>query len=259
MALSILPNPGLDARAYVPNPALRGFVRGYWSVDVREPPQAAHLVADGLVDLTFDLERARAFVTGVSDAPASYVHERRARLFGASFEPGAVPLLLGVPATTLTPQWTPLESVIGDPAAPFATLVAEAGSMEIRLAIVDAFFLARVVAGDADPRVRKALDAIVASEGATELPELGRASGASPRNLGRLFEEWVGLTPKRFSRIVRIQAAIRVLEEHPDASLAAVATELGFADQGHLAREMQALAGVTPSVLVRKLSDSSKS
>jgi AraC-like DNA-binding protein len=47
--------------------------------------------------------------------------------------------------------------------------------------------------------------------------------------LVRLFETWVGLTPKRFARVVRFQCALRAMEQ--PANGADLAARLGYADQ----------------------------
>jgi AraC-like DNA-binding protein len=65
------------------------------------------------------------------------------------------------------------------------------------------------------------------------------------------------MSPKRFARIARVQAVLRRLATEPDADLAGLAAELGFADQAHLTREVRALAGTTPGRL-RDWSDSFK-
>ena len=74
-----------------------------------------------------------------------------------------------------------------------------------------------------------------------------RATGSAERELQRACQRWLGLSPKVFLRIERVWAARRKIREgHP---LAAVAAELGYADQAHLSREVKQLLGVTPRAL----------
>ena len=69
----------------------------------------------------------------------------------------------------------------------------------------------------------------------------------SPRTLQRLARRYVGLPPLLMIRRRRLQQAAQRLRSDPDANLAAVAAEFGYADHAHLANEFRAVLGVTLS------------
>jgi len=79
--------------------------------------------------------------------------------------------------------------------------------------------------------------------------ELARAVAASPRNLTRLFHAWVGTSPKLFCRMVRFQYVLRHLASGGKPDWAALAAELGYADQSHLIRDFGHFAQVSPGAL----------
>jgi AraC-like DNA-binding protein len=62
----------------------------------------------------------------------------------------------------------------------------------------------------------------------------------------RQFREDVGLTPKTFSRIVRLQAALRRVRQ--GSPLTDVALACGFYDQAHMTRDFRELASMSPGV-----------
>lgn len=68
--------------------------------------------------------------------------------------------------------------------------------------------------------------------------------GLSHRRFLTLFEQAVGLAPKRYCRVLRFQRAIAGVVA--GEALGAVAIDAGYSDQAHLTREFQALAGVSP-------------
>jgi AraC-like DNA-binding protein len=88
-----------------------------------------------------------------------------------------------------------------------------------------------------------------------------RLTSASPgkveRELQRACHRWLGLRPKVFLRIERAWAARGAIRM--GQPLAAVAADLGYADQAHLTRDVRQLLGVTPRELrpVGILQDSS--
>lgn len=73
----------------------------------------------------------------------------------------------------------------------------------------------------------------------------------SERSLQRLTNRRLGLKPKWVIQRRRLQeAADRLRSGH--GTLAAVAAELGYADQAHLARDWQSVTGLTPGEFARQ-------
>jgi AraC-like DNA-binding protein len=72
--------------------------------------------------------------------------------------------------------------------------------------------------------------------------------GISTRQLHRIIEANVGLTPKTLQRVMRLQRFLRHAERH--RGLATAAADAGYADQSHLTREVRALCGLTPARLL---------
>jgi AraC-like DNA-binding protein len=109
--------------------------------------------------------------------------------------------------------------------------------------------LARRVAGRAvDTRVAAAVARVESSAGRTRVDALAREASLSTRGFQNRFRAAVGLTPKEFARLTRLQATLRALDGS-DASIAAVAADGGFADQAHVTRELRRATGHTPAKL----------
>ncbi|MEV0273717.1 helix-turn-helix transcriptional regulator [Hamadaea sp. NPDC050747] len=69
----------------------------------------------------------------------------------------------------------------------------------------------------------------------------------APRTLHRLATRYVGLSPAEMIRRRRLQEAAERVRTEPGVNLAEIATELGYADHGHLTREFRERLGFTPS------------
>jgi AraC-like DNA-binding protein len=92
----------------------------------------------------------------------------------------------------------------------------------------------------------------VADPAVAGLVPLARRLGVSPSHLSRTFQRETGVTLTRYRNRVRVSQALdRLLAGEPD--LAALAAELGFADQAHLTRTVRAEVGLPPGA-VRALS-----
>jgi AraC-like DNA-binding protein len=112
---------------------------------------------------------------------------------------------------------------------------------------------ARVWAGlPATGRRRRALadDAreALAEDAGRSVVELGRAVGASPHHLSRVFAAHTGRSITEHRRLLRVRAALERLADG-DSDLARLAADVGFADHAHLTRTLRAHTGATPSAL----------
>lgn len=239
-------------REWSTHPALRPWVLGYWQHVVREGTHTIRTLPDGCVDVTCDLSRVDVpivYVAGPQREPATYDIVAPTRLFGARLHPLAATHLIGPYLAELAGVWWPLERFIGEPAVELSKRIASVDEAQAA-AVFDAFFFERLVDPDVDWRLTQSLAAIFARQGRVTVAELACIAGATDRTLRRMFETQVGLTPKRLARIVRMQAALQRVQEGTD--WARIASELGYADQAHLCREMNQLAGDSPARIVRQ-------
>ncbi|MFC4471968.1 helix-turn-helix domain-containing protein [Streptomyces xiangluensis] len=94
----------------------------------------------------------------------------------------------------------------------------------------------------------RARDALLA-DASVHLVEMARSLKVSPAHLSRTFHHHMGMTIGRFRNRVRVARALDRLEAGD--GLAAVAADLGFADQAHLSRVMKEETGRPPGALRR--------
>lgn len=70
----------------------------------------------------------------------------------------------------------------------------------------------------------------------------------SERQFGRVFRQLVGLPPKQFSRIKRVDRILKsAAYNNYDITLEQLATQYGYHDAPHLVREFQELVGMSPA------------
>jgi len=73
------------------------------------------------------------------------------------------------------------------------------------------------------------------------------------RTMQRLFARHVGVSPKWVIRRKRLHEAAERLADDDPPDLAALAVDLGYADQAHFVRDFRDLVGVPPGSYVRQL------
>ncbi len=123
-------------------------------------------------------------------------------------------------------------------------------SWERRFEMLTRALEARLDAGrPVDPEIQFAWHAMAASRGTMKVDALASEIGWSRKRMWSRFGAQVGLSPKRLSRLLRFDhASHRLAAGIPSAQVAA---DCGYADQSHLHRETQALAGMTPHAVAK--------
>lgn len=82
--------------------------------------------------------------------------------------------------------------------------------------------------------------------------ELSSTSCLSKKQFEREFNTLVGMNPKEYIRIVRLQKALALLhQKRNDINHAQIAYASGYADQSHYIREFKRLSGYTPESLLK--------
>jgi len=252
---------------HAPCPALRNHVACYWTLDgVLEsdrlvstrtpsaPPGGHRVLPDGCMDLLMDLAGGASLVGTMTTAIVAPTTPRT-RFFGVRFRPGEAFAFVGVPGVDVRDAVLPLRDAWGSLADRLADRVASAPDTAARVAAVDRELLGVLArTRPADARVRRAVMQILGSPAEARVAWLARDVGVGERQLERAFGERVGIGPKAFARVARLQMLVeRLAHTAPGAApqWAALAADVGYADQPHLVREVKRLAGITPTELAR--------
>jgi AraC-like DNA-binding protein len=158
--------------------------------------------------------------------------------------PGTAGLLFGGSAAELAGAHTPLEDVWGPRAAAARERLLEARSAERRLDLFEMLLLERL------PRVRGLHPAVaeaLGKLGACPVHGVVAESGYSHRRFITLFADAVGLTPKRYARVLRFKQVLARMAAAPNEPLAQLALAAGYSDQAHFNRDFREMAGISPT------------
>jgi AraC-like DNA-binding protein len=205
----------------------------------------------------------RATVVGTM-RQAIVVPPSKSAVVGIRLRPGEAARLFPVRACELTDADSPLVELWGDDGrrleeallrvvddATRAGLDPEHVVRRVR-AVTEAALTKRLAshAGPADLPIRAATELLGAG---TAVHDVAQRIGMSERQLARRFVERVGVSPRTFGRVRRLQRA--ALELQRGARPAEVAALVGYADQPHFTRDATSLTGATPGELARELCD----
>ena len=213
------------------------FLACVWTADAPESAAERRVLPDACVDVVWVDDRL--VVAGPATGPV--LAQVGGSSAGVRFRVGAAGEALGLPARELLDATVPIADVWGDGGRQLEERVAAAPDRAQALA---AGVAARLPRGRPDPAVRAA--AAVLADPQARVERLDGAVGE--RHLRRRFAAAVGYAPKTLQRILRFQRFLQLAR--PDADLAWLALDAGYADQAHLTRECGRLSGLTPAALL---------
>ncbi|WP_425307795.1 helix-turn-helix domain-containing protein [Ammonicoccus fulvus] len=172
------------------------------------------------------------------------------RVTGVAFQAGALPAALGLDATDLTGRVVPAEDVFGDKIKELVDVLVSEPAESIRRELLAAWLIQRINTDFLRDRtfhvVRNASDLVDRGD-FVRVDDLAAAVHVSARTLQRAYGRLVGVSPLWAIRRRRLQRVAERMDRGEAEDLAALAAELGFADQAHLSREFRNVIGRSPS------------
>lgn len=172
---------------------------------------------------------------------------------GIRFLPSAFPFLFKVDAATLTNREENLGDVVPSLARDLVQRLDGQHEMVSIKNSLDLYFLkmAEDVKASMDKRLFEAIISVMKSHGSLNVQE-GIDTGISPRQLRRLFEFYVGNSPKTFSKVVRFQYFFQLLNSSHGSKYHQLLLEAGYYDQPHFNKDFKSFFGLTPGEVLKK-------
>lgn len=215
--------------------------------DIVVPLLQDHLIRYASVDDTQARRLRGAIVQGPFDQWGVRGTGGPSAVVGVHFTPTGAAAFLGGALPALRNRTELLEDLWGASALELRERLQAAASPQRALQILHDQLLQRL--GDAappDPVAAFAIAAFRSDPAFARVEPVQRASGCTPAQFTRRFEQAVGLTPKRFARVLRFGELLPQLVRSGPRDWAQVAAGAGYFDQSHLIREFRHLAGMTP-------------
>lgn len=183
---------------------------------------------------------------------ARLVTRPSALVVGARLRPWAAGLLTGVPQHHLTGRIHELVSVDRSLAVRLRQHVSGRSDTTDAMNALETVLLSTFAVRRQSPRLAPSSSLIQAVTQATgrnglvRVDELATAAGVSARQLERQFAVHVGLSPKRFLRILRFQQVLGALREPNSSGWPDLALRHGYYDQAHFINDFKSFTGETP-------------
>ena len=244
---------------YRPGPPLCDYIDyiGYWQHG--DVPHRSTALPRGAVTIVIELgERdlvdfaavgappgqvPAAFITGAGTTSFVTQIEPGQTVMTVHFRPGGARPFLGIPLGELQDRCVGIEDIWGTAARTLREGLTGTSPAADRITLLEGFLLGCIRVHD-DPL--RGLLPLLDAEPSITVSEVAALTELSPKRLASLFSSQVGLGPKPYLRVRRLQAALRHLDVGTQRG-AQIAADLGYCDQAHFVRDFRALTAITPS------------
>jgi AraC-like DNA-binding protein len=203
-------------------------------------------------NLDTDVARFRgAIASGAYSGPFIAETRAHASILGVHFKPGGANAILGVPAGELANTHVELEALWGHRAVSLRDRLCATPHAAERFRILEEALVDRLVRS---LTIRDEIHVAIGklAEPDAEVRDVARELQLSHRRFIELFSEQVGMTPKRYSRIVRFQRALERVTSQDASTWTQVALECGYFDQPHLCHDWIEFTGFSPADFLRR-------
>jgi AraC-like DNA-binding protein len=246
-------------------PGLAGLVDRFWAVEWDLPPGTTHaqqVLTHPCGNLSISHADARAGVgeagrvyarlNGVARTLTTRYLAGRGWAAAAMTTPGGLGAFLGGPASAFTDRVVPLGPPLGLDEARLVEEVCAQPDAQARAGVLERALNGVLAAADPQrvSRARQVAEVAKIAETDRSVRQLGHLcdrAGLGARTLQRMFLQYAGVPPTWVLRRYRLLDAAEAVREGQPVEWAALAADLGYADQAHLIRDFRAAIGQTPA------------
>jgi AraC-like DNA-binding protein len=191
----------------------------------------------------------RSYVIGGRSHSVFTGSVKRLRLVGVKLDPRMLRRMIMAPLGEFRDSILTLRDLNNTALLSLEHAVAECKSVAQIANTLNRFFLRQLSGASAhDEAVDYVLQRIRTERGMGSITSLTRELGIDARTLERRFLAWLGMTPKKYARILRFKHSYHRLIAYPHQRASGLHLE-GYYDQSHFNKEFKYFTGVAPSTL----------
>jgi AraC-like DNA-binding protein len=252
-------------QTYIPRSPLSQFVEFLWLREGNNLQKAqTRLLPTGSMELAIDLygdtiplfDRHSRLQRGSTNGTRicgthseSFIinNDSKISVIGVHFKPGGGISFFGLPAGELHNEIISLEELWQGRATELRERLLAAPTLKNRFLVLEQFLLTMLRSQHQHSAVDFALQQFQQSS-PPSIRAVTEQIGFSTRHFNRLFRDRVGLTPKLFCRVRRLQKVLTLIAGKTCVDWMDVAFTCGYFDQAHFIHDFRTFADCTPTL-----------
>lgn len=261
-------------KIFQPSSHLKPFIRYYWILRGADPDYVGAndlLIPDGCAEIIFNNHSVYGRTDATSGREISVksgcvVGQRNksilARRFGQTYlvgvklTAGVLNQLLDVPESEFRNQLVLLSDLKKSWLTELEEKVFECNEAEI-VSLLNVVFQDKLMGSEEkELRFTRGIGQYIArSELLPDLDAIQKYYQVHPKKLERLFNQYIGLSPKNYLRVMRFKKAYKLLNREKTSFYDSSFYDLGFYDQNHFIKDFQFFTSQSPTDYYRQRSE----
>lgn len=245
----------------VSHPVLKYLIKYFWVIESNSIISVSHkLLPVSNIDFIFNLSSPIKYITdkevrttstgfhfnGIRDKHYIINQTGNLRVFGASFFSTGLFPILRIPLDEFTGQTIELDDIIRNFTDEILKKITEVQSNDeiikvIEIAIADSVDISLIPSKDVYELFR------TFNSNNYYIRDFCMQYGVNQRKLERIFNKYIGVSPKLFQRINRFNGIINQIQGKKNDNLALFAYDNNYFDQTHFIKDFKSFTGTTPT------------
>lgn len=241
-----------------PSNLLAPYVKQYWFLDINDAEGSSQrLVPFGHIGIAFHLgERAfslsannyfpEAHIWGQTTDYRELVYKGHIKFIAIILQPAGAMYVLGFPPKETDGQIIDIHSLGSRAWAELYERLYNSPGIATSIRLIENFLIQRIRIGNHSNQERIHTIITAIESGENRINVLADCACLGKKQFQRIFSEQVGINPKEYIRIRRLQRAMLILQKNPHLTLTQVSEECGYYDKSHFLKDMRCCTGLTP-------------
>lgn len=240
-----------------PSALLAPYVKHYWLLESDDTVHTQRIIPTGNIELVFhrghpllkkDGLASRTSLCGQTLSFEDLIPTGYVNMITVVFHPFGAKAFFDLPFSELSNRTVPADDLDRKAFKDLEEKIFSAPDDKSCIQRIEAFLTDRLRPSKAYnyKRMAEAVCTINRFEKDLSVSLLAEKTCLSKKQFQRIFNEYIGLSPKEFMRVVRFHRALFILQNHPTLNFTQLAYECGFYDQSHLIHEFKLFSGYTP-------------
>ena len=257
---------------FKPSAFLSQFVSFYWVMEtcssLFDNSPANRVVPNGSVNLFFhygDVLKYRnqstaeslhyqSMISGQVTEYFEVYHTGQSNFISVVFRPSGAAMFFDIPLNDLLNQHIDINALDSKNAKYICEQLHDTNDPLAKVKIIEEYLIRNYSEKNSykNLRISSAVQKAIQTGGNISIDKLAQVSCLSHKQFDRIFTELVGVHPKQFTKITRLQNVFRLLSEVDNQNLLDVAFLAGYYDQAHFSKEFKQFTGYTPKQCLKQ-------
>lgn len=247
-----------------PSIILQPYIKQYWGIEnelLNGEKHIQRIIPSGLPELSLYIGRRPQIIGNKKNFEDNLIlngHqkefydlkiEKEISVFSIVFHPQGLMTFFNFPLNEIYNQSVPLKYLNRKLAQEILPQLTNEQSFENKVEIIERFFclvLDEELNRFNFSRINHAINIISQTRGKITIENLASETCLSRKQFERKFSELIGITPKQYLKIIRLQYSLFLKSRNKKLNITDLAYEVGYYDQAHFINEFKLQTGFTP-------------